>query len=371
MTLQWVSVDALTCRVLGDLPGLLPQYPLRRTLGQYETATFQFQLEDAPEDWERGTRPLAAVLAAFDDTDPTAQIQWAGLINRRVRNTDDDTLDLTAATVESYFDRRSVGAVTYTATGQNTIVTDLIQRYVADVGGMPIVTALATAGTGVVRDRTYAVEDYAKVYQRLQELSGILAGPEWTVEWTWAADGVHLVPTLWVGDRIGSPVPAGLAPAATFDMPGCITTAQAVEDYSDGKGATRVTAYSSGEGETTPTSGTQTAASSGGRPIVEYVFQPSTSITVTATLVDYARQVLAQLTPGQTAVTMTANTSAAPRLGVDWRLGDDVGYQIGGIDDQGVETVKAFPGGIAGVGRAVAYELTADTITPILAQQTI
>jgi len=245
-----------------------------------------------------------------------------------------------------------------------------IARFVAGTGGTPIVVSYATTGAGTVRDRTYKLKDFTKVYQRLQELMAVLGGPEWTIEWSWDPDGEHLNPTLWVGDRIGTAPRFGLTPAAVFDMPGCLTDFAMTEDYSDGKGATRVTAYSSGSGDAIPTSGPQTAADTGGRPIFEYAWQPSSSITVTQTLIDYAAKAVAQLAPGSVAVALTAAliNPGTPRYGVDWTLGDDAGYRIGGLDDAGTETVKSIPGGISGVGRAIAYEVTADTISPVLAQ---
>jgi len=82
---------------------------------------------------------------------------------------------------------------------------------------------------------------------------------------------------------------------------------------------------------------------------------------------------VAQLAPGSVAVALTAAliNPGTPRYGVDWKLGDDVLYQIGGLDDAGAETVKSIPGGISGVGRAIAYEVTEDMISPILAQSSL
>jgi len=54
---------------------------------------------------------------------------------------------------------------------------------------------------------------------------------------------------------------------------------------------------------------------------------------------------------GTTAVSLRAVAEEAPRLGVDWFIGDDIGYAIGA-------EVPGFPGGLSGTGRAVGWELT-------------
>ena len=71
---------------------------------------------------------------------------------------------------------------------------------------------------------------------------------------------------------------------------------------------------------------------------------------------------------------MTASIEKAPVLGIDWMLGDDIGYQLGGLAyaqgaPAGRESVPAFPAGVRGVMRAIGWELNMDdqTITPILA----
>jgi hypothetical protein len=63
----------------------------------------------------------------------------------------------------------------------------------------------------------------------------------------------------------------------------------------------------------------------------------------------------------------------APRLGIDWSIGDDIGYVIGGsaVDERGqeYETVPGFPGGVQGSARAIGWELNLtgiETVTPVL-----
>jgi hypothetical protein len=149
-------------------------------------------------------------------------------------------------------------------------------------------------------------------------------------------------------------------------MPGPVKSFQLVEDFTDGKGANAIMAVSSGVGTSRPQSSLQVFADPQ-RPTIEFRWTPSTSITDTATLNTYAAAALTQIRQGSVTLSMSAVASdpACPKLGADWGLGDDLGYNIGGQDANGVETVPAFPGGITGTARAIGYTL-AVTETPIL-----
>jgi len=100
---------------------------------------------------------------------------------------------------------------------------------------------------------------------------------------------------------------------------------------------------------------------------------------------------------GARALTLSAVVEDAPRLGVDWFIGDDLGYSLGGtiytttqefvtdgffdeFEDPFLsvgtvdvttasESVPAFPGGFSGVARAIGWEWTLtepQMIAPIL-----
>lgn len=388
MGLQWVSCSAQTGRIIADLPTLVPEWPLRRTLCKYETATADLYLDGAPINWEAAVLEGAAVLASYDDDDPAQLIQWAGIVTEQDRDTTDDKVTLSLVTAEGYFDRRFVGDVSYAATGQNAIVENLVELYATDgaTPGLPITVRYVTAGDGVARDRTYYDTDNSTLYTRLTQLAGVINGCEWTIEWEWVASstGQLLAPVLLVGDRIGSSPPAGQSPAVSFEMPGNVISAQQTRSYADGNGANIVMGYSSGQGTEystdagvgIPSSGSIAAADFEGRPAYEYRWQPSTSITDPATLTEYAQQAVAMLAPGMRALTLTAELTDITRHGNQWSIGDDVGYQIGGLDENGNDTVLCFPGGISGSDRAIAYELSEDpqgaaTISPIIAQAVI
>ncbi|HET8581776.1 MAG TPA: hypothetical protein VFL65_00880 [Jatrophihabitans sp.] len=371
MALAWIAADALTGRVLADLPTLDADWPLRRQIGAYATGTAHLHLDGAPPNWRRAVKAGAAVLHCYDDTDPALAPQWSGLVTSSEASSASDVVDLSLVTAEGYFDRRYVGDRSYVQVGQNAIVADLARRFggpdaAAPFVGLPLSVQYTTPGDGTPRDRTYLDADDTTLYARLQQLAAVLGGPEWVVEWAWSSDGLSILPVLMVGDRVGEAAPAGLLPAAAFELPGCITEARIVDDYSAGKGATVVQAVSSGQGDVRPTSGPVYDAGPQDRPAYEHRWTPSTSITNVGTLQDYARAALAILAPGAQAITLTAALEDAPRLGTDWRLGNDVQYVLDETDGDG-RPILAFPGGAAGVGRAIAYELNAATITPILA----
>ncbi len=369
MGLSWVATEARTGAIIADLPDLAVER-VKRSLGRYEVSPAFLPVPTAPVNWERATLPGGSnlILLADNPDDPAHGIPvWGGMVTRRTRG-HGDTVSLSLATLEAYLDRRFVGDVLFTGVGQNDIILDLIENYIV-LDGIPIRVQNTTAGVGMLRDREYKDQDDMTVYSALQNLMGVIDGPEWTIEWEWQHLPERITPILYVGDRIGVAVPEGLGPAATFEIPGPVSEISYVEDYSDGKGANDVVATSSGQGDVRPQSAHQVVEDLE-RPTFEFRYTPSTSITEVATLTEYAVGAVTALATGTSSVALSAAQTAAPRLGVDWAIGDDVGYQIGGHDENGRDTVPAFPGGFSGVARAIGWELTLGNtpiLTPILA----
>lgn len=375
VSFTWVSVDARTGVVLADFPDLDATGSLKCVLTQYQTATANLPVPTAPDEWQRATLPGAACLVllaqlADDFGNPIGAPQplWGAMVIQRKR-TQGDVVELSLATIEAYFDRRFVGDVTFTNTDQNTVVSTLISGYVADGAkpGIPISTVVQGAAGPTMTD-TYADASDKTIYSVLSELAGRQAGPEWTVGWVHKSNPERYTPVVYVGSRIGSPVTAGLAPAATFEIPGDLSTLELVENFASGAGATDVMAVSTASGNVRPQSPHMTSGDVV-RPTFEYRFTPSTSISDTATLTSHARGALTTLANGTIGLVLAADGDSSPILGTDWLIGDDVGFIIGGIDDQGQDTAPAFPGGKDGVGRAIGWELTLGetwTIAPIL-----
>ena len=355
MSLRWIACEATTGKIIADLVDLTAG-TLKQTIGRYETATVSLPIPTAPDDWQRATAPGYATLIALDGDVPV----WGGLVTQRQRSADSSgvyTAELSLVTTEGYFDRRYVGNVAYVGGGwdQNSIAANLAYTHAAADGrSLPLTVDMVASAT--MRDRTYRDDEDGTLYTRLAQLSGVLGGPEWTIGWAHLSGPERYVPVFRVRDRLGSAPLAGLQPNAQFLMPGSVITAATVEDYSAGKGANDVMATGSSQGDMRPTSDHQTLTDL--RPKFEFRWSPSSTVTVVDTLNLHAQRALAVLGNGSNAVTLTADSRTAPRLGVDWVLGDDVGY--------GVEH-PAWPDGLAGVGRAIGWERDDTTVTPILA----
>lgn len=377
MPLQWVATDMRTGQIIADLPDLTAKGPLKATLGRYEALQVELPIGGVgkaapPKNWLRATEKGAAVLNALDAD--TGTPLWGGFVNQRTRG-EGDLCALALVTMDGYFDRRYVGTVAYTAADPNFIVADLVNRYCLDgasgKNGIPIRCQYST-GAGTPRTQGFFDYNDLTVYSALTTLMALLGGPEWTVGWEQLTT-TTITPVLYVGgtggsNRVGSTAPIGLTPNAQFSLPGSVITAQLVEDYSSGKGATTVTATSSGQGIARPTSGPYSVTDNT-RPTFEYRFSPTQNQLIATSLATHAQQAISVIGGGISAVTITADLTTSPGLNSDWFLGDDIGYQLGGIDQNGLDIVPGFPGGLQGVGRAIGVELTdqaTPTISPIL-----
>ena len=406
MALSWVSTDMRTGRIIADLPDLGVDR-VSVVLGTYTTTLASLPIvtqwdtsqgwpvlrgAGAPENWERATLEGATVMVLLDDSvsgDPLPE--WGGYVTVHDRGSG-NTVEMALATLEAALDRFYVTEdVAYEGIGQNAIVADLIDRFV----DLPIRVAYTEPGT--LRDRTYERAADKTIFSVLTELAGVDGGPEWTIGWEWQHDPERITPVLYVGSRVGASPREGLGPNAWFEMPGSVTEVSLRRDYSAGKGATDVMAVSTASADARPESPRQIVADSD-RPAFQHRFTPSTSITNVSTLTAHAAKTLAGMKDGARALSLTAAISAAPRLGADWSIGDDVGYRIGGLIDDprtevrddlwselwtetfgvtgrvkvnpdGKPSVPAFPRGLEGVARAVGWEMSlagVQTITPIL-----
>lgn len=352
MTLSWVAVNANTGQMIADLPELEVAGLFGCTLMRYESQTATLPVLSAPENWRQATRPGAVVLVCLDDDGKTPL--WGGLIIDRER-THNGPVQLSLVTIEGYFDRRYVGNTAYGATPQNLIAKDLIDLYVKTgaLRGLPI-RVQVVGGNGVTRSRTYKDIEDKTVYSVLGDLSGVIGGCEWTVGW----ENVNnlITPVFYVGDRIGRSAPADLEPAAQFYLPGSVSSAQLKETFTSQLGANRVIAVSSGVDDARPQSSPKSNTTDL-RPTFEFRWTPSTSIKEIATLNDHASRALAAMKNGGIGLEITANREEAPRLGSEWFIGDDIGFDL---------TAPAWPDGLRGVGRVVGWRMDADTIQPLI-----
>ena len=373
-TLAWLATKMRTGEVIADLPDLADQgggdLTVASQMGDYQTCIAALPLPTAPENWERATMEGATTMVLLQDEVPV----WGGYIVQAIRTAGDEVV-MSLATLEYWLDQVYVGDESFSQVGQNSIISYLVTKYATNgaLAGIPIRVQITSGGVGKLRDRTYLDTDNKTLLSILQDLTRVDGGPEWTIGLEHLTGPERYTFVLYVGDRIGAAVTPGLSPAATFEMPGPVTEFRYQANFGSGKGATVVKAYSSGQGTSQPQSAVQSVTDSE-RPRFEYRWTPSTSITEVSTLNSYATSRLAQIKGGTKTISLSAAADDAPRLGTDWVTGDDIGYQIGGLDGDGRDTVPAFPGGLAGTVRAIGWTLTvSDTpiVTPVLAGSTL
>lgn len=365
---QWLSTEFKTGAVIADLTKSLNVGTISKSLGKYDTTTAVLALPDAPENWERATLHGGSVLHCLDMTtsDPAGVPIWSGYVTRRPRTLGDD-LNLSLATVEAYLDRRYVGDRNYPdpGTGQNTIVQDLVNLFVAtgSNGGIPIRVQVVTAGTGKLRTRTYKDSSDKTIYSVLTELAGVLGGIEWTIGTEWQHNPERLTFVLYVGDRIGVAAAAGLDPDAQFEAPGIVDSLEYQEDYSATNAGNDFMAVSTAVADQRPQS-SHVVVADPNRPTFERRFTPSTSITNVSTLNDHAAKKAAIEGGGATTLSLSAKTKKAPRVGIDWDVGDDLKYIVGKSG-----SVPAFPQGREGAVRATGWKLafgSVNVVTPVI-----
>lgn len=354
---RWLSVSSRSGRVLADLPGLVCS-SVGAVLGGETVTSASLPLFDrCPERWWEAVAEVAACLVLVDAADDGRPV-WGGPVIKSDKN-ESDTVALSLASWEWFLRGFYVGGREFTGVPQTQVVATLLAEFVQD-GTHPLVVEAASSGT--LRDRTYADADDKPAIDVLSELMDVQGGPEWTVGWRHLSDPERYVPVMRVADRVGVSPQNGLGPGATFDMPGAVTAFSLTTSWASGDGATSVVATSnpdpSDQDAPRPQSPPQ-VVDDPLRPTVQHRWTPSTSITDTATLVSHAVARLAIMRGGARALSLTAHTADAHRLGRTWRIGDDVGYAI---------DAPSVPEGLTGMARALGWvlDLDASTVTPVL-----
>jgi hypothetical protein len=289
-------------------------------------------------------------------------IIWGGLVRRRTSGPG-PWVDVSCDTLERYFNRRYIKASrSWTDADPAQIAVDVLT-----FAGLGPMTIAATMTGNAVLDGHYDDSDNKTVGSVLSDLSGLANGIEWTVDLEWA-DAAHTLMryVVRIAPRLGTP---GGISATQWTMPGCVTGFTFIEDYGEETGANDVTALSSGEGGAKPKSTRyeDTGLLSSSYAQFERRFTPATSITSTQTLDQYAEAELARTRLGLTQLTISANLDAAPRVNLDWWLGDDIDVAL---------TCERFPRRLGSDGfweagytrrlRTVGWDLDFDarTLTP-------
>lgn len=359
--------------VITELPGLdVPTVGV--TLCDSWSGQATLTLDDStPSEWRRATAGKAAYLVLLDCDQPDPI--WGCIVTSRPR-TSADSLEMSVATVESYFGSRYVIDLTYTDDEQCGLVEDLVTQCVLTArtaAPTPPAMIIEAAAGSTTRHREYLASESRTVLAALQELASVEGGPEWTIGWRHLSSPERYVPVLRVADRIGSPKPADMpSAAAVFEMPGCVTDFMLSDDWTDGRAANAVTATSTDESANV-ISATRVYEDPD-RPTLEYRYTPSSSITEITTLQQHAEKALSIMQDGAQALALTAAVDSAPRLGLDWDIGDDIGWSLACRSVSPGRMIPGDPGSawipVSGVDRCIGFEATTSgvlTVTPILA----
>lgn len=343
---QFLSVSLVDGTVLAELPDLqLTRLSYRLEETTSETAMLPWH--NICRNWDEATIPYqAAILLIRDKT-----VLWGGIVVKRERSLASEGVTLTLATVEHYFDSLHVGSHSYSNRDQCDIVKDLVASTIVDHRFGLLIEATPSS---IRRDRNYKAESDKTLLSVLQELANVLNGPEWCTMWRRLDDG-HYRPILKVADHVGSSTVA-----TTFDE-SVMTSFTATEDYTSGYGANWVLAVSTADAGERPQSDAMTVEQPA-RPVVEYVFQPSTSIKNKETLNAHAQSTLLQVANGTRSIKMGLSLLDAPMIYQEWQPGDLISWNI--LDERGF-----FAGFSRGSARIVGYEIDFTgvwTITPLL-----
>lgn len=370
MGYSWIACRATDGTIIAELPGLdVPT--VGATLCDWWAGQASLALnDDTTADWRRATAPKATYLVKLDDG--LEHPSWGGIITQR-QATAADTVTLGIATWEAYLTDRYVRDAEYVDVEQcgliAALVTDCVLTARPATPTPPALIVETAPGTSL-RYRAYEASGSKSVAAALQELSGVEYGPEWTVTWRHLTAPERYVPVLTVADRIGRAKLADMpSPNAVFSMPGCVQTFTQTEDWTAGKAANSIVATSTADSSDVPMSAVQVYADPD-RPTIEYRYTPSTAITDIDALRSHAARALAVMQDGAVALALTATAAAAPRLGVDWWLGDDIGWSLA---CRSMSPGRLPSGGwvpLEGIDRCVGWEATTsgvETITPILA----
>jgi hypothetical protein len=353
--LAWYGCDMRTGGIVEDLPSLKPTGALSRKLGVATTLQLELSLGGAPREWEVATAPGRSLLVAVDTATDTPL--WAGAVLPRDGGSG-TTVQLGAATLESYLDARFPGTQTLLATDQASVITALATP--ALTSGPPFV--IDAVATGTTMDYLTDDGDDKTCLSCMSEVMGLEGGPEWTIDVAWNAGHNGFQFPIRVRQQIGTQY---ATPEGVFDFPGCVSSYTLSESYEKEKGATRVIARGEGEGSSRLSSAVQeaTALTSNGWPVWEYRYTPSSGITDPDQLGAHAASSLALMAEGGQVWTMEAVASKAPRLGSDWGLGDTVRLAV--------TSSPRHPAGTDVVARCWSWELepSSDKVRPIIVEE--
>lgn len=239
---------------------VIDEYPLQitsaleRRLKDYRTGEFTLPVldRDTPATWREDVIPWRTLIVVCDDSD---RIIWAGVPDDRETGVE-QTVSVPCVTLEKYFDRRYMPNAEFVKDDQTSVIARAMAEHCGDdVYGIGL--DYDTPESGVNRDREYFDDEDARVLKRLQQLSNVLDGFEWTIEVEWRDDDHSSVRKVF---RTGHPTLGHVSedPEFVFEVatgvPGPVSEFDHSEQWGEGNAATHVRAVGDGEGEDKPMS---------------------------------------------------------------------------------------------------------------------
>lgn len=321
MTYTFLVCDLKTGLVMDSAPFNIEGEP-SRVLQGHGTGTLSLSVLDpaCPENWDKMILPWRSLILVLDEGE---NIVWHGIPNDDSTSSM-DTVSYPCVTLEGYFLRRYVPTRSYAGIDQADIARDLAS-ICGDAFGIPL--EYDCPKTGVLRDREYADDENARVYNRLQELASVENGFNWMVDVEWANDDRDRVKYTF---RTGHPHLGyrSETPEHVFDLPGNVVEFESSRPWGDGDAATHVRAIGDGEGDAKVMSlpVIDTRRESAGWVRLEERTQFS-GVKEMGTITSHAAARAAQLHGGQDIVTLTVRSGVGTELG-ELSLGDSARVTI-------------------------------------------
>lgn len=359
MELEWWAVDFKTGQRFGQVmvqsKGKLQKF---LSMGTDVTVSVLCSHDGVPlPGWDEATQPGRMLLCAIDAE--SRHIVWGGLVRRRT-SSEGGWVQCSLDSIERYLNRRYVNSIlSWVDVDVAQMAADLLAPIATDLAPLEVDAKM----TGTTLSGYYDGDDYIRVGAILDNLASVSGGIEWTVDLEWV-DAAHtqMRYVVRIAPRLGTP--GGVA-ATQWTMPGAVRSFEYIEDFGEETGANDTIAYSSGEGESKPKSTRYEATDLlGSFARFERRFQPAPSITETSTLDQYAEADHAATRLGTSQLKITANLDAAPRVNLDWWMGDDIDVVL---------TCDRFPRRVGADGfwepgytrriRTVGWELDLDSRT--------
>lgn len=355
MAYRFLVCEFKTGKVLEEVP-LQVASPLDHVLngaGRSGRVMLPVTNKRCPENWEQLILPWRSLILALDEQDA---IVYAGVPTDRYRD-GGNTPNYPLTTVAGYFSVRQVPTRAYINRDQTAIARDLA-AIAGDAAGIPL--EYDCPPSGQLRDRTYADDENATVYDRLQELCAVENGFDWTVDVSWTDDTHSRVKYTF---RAGYPHLGNRStqPNHVFELTqkgGNIDSYNEQLQWSRGAGATWVRAIGDGDAEMRTLSAPviDTLRETAGWPRIE-VSEKFDKVTRQSTIDDHAAGMAARKFGGLQVVDFSVRDGQGTSLR-DLTLGDSARVHLDTPEIQ-LETTLVVVGW--------SIERDASTFTPTLA----